>query len=85
MKTAVIHARIEPAIKSKAEGILRKVGISPTEAIRIFYRQITLRGGIPFTVDVPNHITADTLDKSSRGEDIIEFDSIDDMCESWEK
>ncbi len=85
MKTAVIHARIEPDIKSKAEEILHKVGISPTEAIRIFYRQITLRGGIPFAIKVPNKLTATTLNKSSRGEDIIEFESTDAMFESWEK
>jgi DNA-damage-inducible protein J len=45
MKTAMVHARIEPATKLSAEGVLRRLGISPTEAIRIFYRQITLRKG----------------------------------------
>ncbi len=85
MKTAVIHARIEPATKLKAEGILQKVGISPTEAIRIFYRQITLRGGIPFAIEIPNKLTATTLEKSRNGEDVVEFDSTDDMFKSWEK
>ena len=85
MKTAVIHARIEPSTKRKAEGILHKVGITPTEAIRIFYRQITLRGGIPFAVEIPNHLTTTTLEKSRRGEGITEFDSADEMFESWEK
>ena len=85
MKTAVIHARIEPATKLEAEGILQKVGISPTEAIRIFYRQITLRGGIPFAIEIPNKLTATTLEKSRNGEDVVEFDSTDDMFKSWEK
>lgn len=48
MKTAFVHARMEPQTKRKAEGVLAKLGISPTEAIRIFYRQISLRGGLPF-------------------------------------
>lgn len=85
MKTAVIHARIEPSTKRKAEGILHKVGITPTEAIRIFYRQITLRGGIPFAIEVPNHVTTTTLEKSRRCEGITDFDSVDEMFESWEK
>ena len=85
MKTAIIHARIEPETKRKAEKILHKVGITPTEAIRIFYRQITLRGGIPFAIEVPNRLTAATLEKSRRGEDVIEFDSVDEMFASWEK
>ena len=85
MKTAVIHARIEPQIKQKAEGVLQNLGITPTEAIRIFYRQISMRGGLPFAVEIPNECTAATLEKSYNGEDVVEFDSLDDMFESWEK
>jgi DNA-damage-inducible protein J len=85
MKTAAIHARIEPQIKLKAEGVLHNLGISPTEAIRIFYRQISLRGGLPFAVEIPNALTAATLAKSRKGEDVTEFDSLDEMFESWEK
>ena len=85
MKTSVIHARIEPQIKSSAEGVLQKLGITPTEAIRIFYRQISLRGGLPFPVEIPNACTSKTLEKSANGEDVVAFDSVDDMFESWEK
>lgn len=83
MKTAVVHARIEPQTKSKAEGVLHKLGLTPTEAIRIFYRQITLRGGLPFNVAIPNELTAKTLAKSREGREIQEFSSLDDMFESW--
>jgi len=83
MKTATIHARIEPQIKTKAEGVLQSLGITPTEAIRIFYRQISLRGGIPFAVEIPNGCTEETLEKSRKGEDVQKFDSLDDMFESW--
>jgi DNA-damage-inducible protein J len=85
MKTAVVHARIEPQVKRQAEGVLNSLGISPTEAIRIFYRQITLRHGLPFAVAVPNECTAETLKKSRRGEEVQEFTSLDAMFESWEK
>lgn len=85
MKTAIIHARIEPQTKRMAEGVLRHLGISPTEAIRIFYRQITLRRGLPFAVAVPNECTAATIQKSRRGADVQEFESLDVMFESWEK
>ena len=85
MKTAVVHARIEPKTKQKAEGVLRKLGPTPTEAIRVFYKQISLRGGLPFPVAIPNELTASTLEKSRRGEDIQEFDSLEGMFKSWEK
>ena len=82
-KTAIVHARIEPQTKKKAEGVLRKLGMSPTEAIRLFYRQICLRGGLPFRVLIPNDLTKKTLDKSAKREDIESFDSLEEMFESW--
>lgn len=85
MKTAIIHARIEPDIKRQAETVLHKLGLSPTEAIRVFYRQITLRHGLPFPLDVPNECTAKTLEKSRRGKEVQEFESLDTMFESWKK
>jgi DNA-damage-inducible protein J len=85
MKSAVIHARIEPQIKRQAEGVLHELGLSPTEAIRIFYRLITLRRGLPFAVAVPNECTVATLEASRRGEDVQDFASLEAMFESWEK
>ncbi len=84
MKTATIHARIDPDTKVKAETILHRLGMTPTEAIRLFYAQITLQNGLPFAVKIPNDLTANTLTKSYQGEDVEEFDSLDEMFESWE-
>ena len=84
MKTAVIHARINPDIKNKAETVLHRLGITPTEAIRIFYAQITLQNGLPFSVKIPNDLTLATLTKSYRDEDVEEFNSLDEIFESWE-
>ena len=85
MKSAVIHARIEPETKREAEDILAKLGITPTEAIRVFYRQISLRKGLPFPVAVPNARTAATLRKSRGGQEIEAFTTLGAMFESWEK
>lgn len=84
-KSATVHARIEPETKKKAEGVLKKLGMSPTEAIRLFYNQICLRGGIPFPILIPNMTTKKVLEKSSSGEDVQSFDSLGEMFDSWEK
>ncbi len=84
-KTAIIHARVEPRTKKKAEGVLKKLGMSPTEAIRLFYKQICLRGGLPFPVLIPNDLTKETLEKSAKGEGVKTFDTVDEMFENWEK
>jgi DNA-damage-inducible protein J len=84
-KSATIHARIEPKTKKKAEGVLKRLGMSPTEAIRLFYNQICLRGGIPFPILIPNETTKKTLKKSSQGEDVQSIYSLEEIFDSWEK
>lgn len=83
-KTAIIQARIEPDTKQKAEAVLKRLGLSPTDAIRLFYRQIALRKGLPFPVVIPNKLTAATLRNARDGKDVETFDSLDEMFGSWE-
>ena len=84
-KSAIIHARIEPQTKRKAEDVLKHLGMSPTEAIRLFYRQICLRSGLPFPVQIPNKETKSALLKSRKGVGVESFDSIEAMFASWER
>ena len=83
MKTAAIHSRIQPEIKERAEGILQRLGLSPTEAIRMFYTQITLRNGLPFDVSIPNDETIKALEDSRSSRNLERFNSTEELFESW--
>lgn len=74
MKSAAVHSRINPEIKEQAEGILQRLGLSPTEAIRMFYTQIALRNGLPFDVAIPNDATVKALEDSRNGRNLERFD-----------
>jgi DNA-damage-inducible protein J len=65
--TDKIQARIEPTLKTAAESILRKVGLSSTDAIRLFYKQVELRKGLPFAVEIPNRKTIAATRELERG------------------
>jgi DNA-damage-inducible protein J len=78
-KTAQIRARVEPRLKERAEEILATLGITPTEAIRLFYRQVVLMEGIPFAIRIPNETTLRTMDRTDRGEDLHSFEKAEDM------
>jgi DNA-damage-inducible protein J len=56
-KTRMVHARIDPRLKKSAERIFTRIGISTTEAIRLFLRQVELHKGLPFAVSIPNEET----------------------------
>jgi len=71
MKTATIRARIEPELKINAEKILNTLGLSTTEAITLFYRQIELTNGLPFRVELPNKTTEKTFKETDQGENLI--------------
>ena len=83
MKSAAVHSRIQPEIKEQAETILHRLGLSPTEAIRMFYSQITLRNGLPFNVAIPNEQTVQALEDSRAGRNLERFDSVEGLFESW--
>ncbi len=84
MKTATIHSRIQPEIKEQAEGVLHRLGLSPTEAIRMFYTQIALRNGLPFDVAIPNETTIKALEDSRRGRNLDRFETTEELFESWD-
>ncbi len=56
-KNATIRARIEPELKAEVEKLFKELGLSTTEAINLFYRQVKLRNGLPFNVVIANKTT----------------------------
>ena len=71
-KSANLYARIEPEVKEKAETILSSLGISASNAINMFYKQIILQRGIPFEVKLPDTsmIDVSTLSKEDLNEEL---------------
>lgn len=53
MKTANINVRIEAPLKDEAEAILETLGLSRSQAITLFYKQIVLQKGLPFDIKIP--------------------------------
>ncbi len=53
IKSSNVAARVEPEIKEEAEAILAQLGISASNGINMFYRQIILWRGLPFRPSLP--------------------------------
>ena len=78
-KTSTIRARIEPDLKDKAELIFRQLGLTTTQAITLFYKQVELKNGLPFDVAIPNETTLKTFSDTDAGRDLIICNDTDDM------
>jgi DNA-damage-inducible protein J len=54
MKQAYIRTRIDQTLKEETEQILHHLGLTTTEAIRLFFIQVKLHGGLPFRIELPS-------------------------------
>ena len=78
-RIATVRANVSPDLKHEAEAVFSTLGVSPAEAIRLFYRQVTLHRDMPFEVKIPNAETREAMQRASVGEDLVEYAGLDDL------
>lgn len=66
-KAEIVRARIAPEIKHNAEQVLASIGMSMSDAIRIFLNQVATRQEFPLELKVPN---AETLAAMTEADEI---------------
>ena len=74
--SAVIRTSIDPTTKAATERVLSALGLTPSEAVRLLYRQIAMRGEFPLELRVPNKTTAAALRKAEAGKGLESFKSL---------
>ncbi|MDO5448768.1 MAG: type II toxin-antitoxin system RelB/DinJ family antitoxin [Clostridia bacterium] len=60
-KTANVVARVDPATKFLAEGILENLGIPVSVVINALYKQIIFTRSIPFSMEFPEIKSVDDM------------------------
>jgi DNA-damage-inducible protein J len=80
-KSETIRARVEPALKRDAEAILKKIGLTSSEAITLFLTQVRLTKGLPFPLRVPNKQTRQAIKDAHEGKNLETFES----ASAWAK
>ena len=67
VKTATARALIDPEVKKEAESILKEIGLSVSNSVELFYRQVVAQRGLPFELQVPNEKTMKAIRNSRSG------------------
>ena len=75
----VLRIRIDGKTKAEATAVLADMGITLADAVRLPLRRVAVEKALPFDVHVPNALTAETLRKSERGEDVHTAKDADDL------
>jgi len=78
-KTATVRARIKPDLKNRAEQIFQQLGLTTTQAITLFYKQVELHKGLPFNIALMNQTTRRTFKDTDAGNNLVVCEDIEDM------
>ncbi|MBU0712704.1 type II toxin-antitoxin system RelB/DinJ family antitoxin [bacterium] len=76
---ASINVRVARKVKTNAEQVLSELGLTMSEAVNIYLRQIALRGGIPFDLRLPNRKTVRAMRDVQQKRNLESFTDIDSM------
>jgi DNA-damage-inducible protein J len=80
-KTATIRARVESKLKADAEAVLDELGLTASDAIRLVYKQVALRRGLPFDVVIPNATTRKAMRDVIEGRELTQYKDTREMFE----
>jgi len=83
-KSSIITARVDPDLKQDTEQVLKQLGLTPSQAINLFYRQIALQQGLPFLVSLPNQKTRQALQEAHDRRKLKTFGKVEDLFEDLE-
>ena len=60
---ARISSRIDLDLKEEGDSILAEIGLKPSQAITMFYKQIVRQRGLPFEAKIPNDTTIKAMEE----------------------
>lgn len=89
MSTAPTQIRIDSDVKRQANELFSSLGLDMSGAVNLFLHQCVLRGGLPFSVELP-HYSQKTLDamaearRISRDPDAEEYSTMEDLKKALE-
>lgn len=91
VKSATINIRVDPAVKSDAEGVFSSLGMTLSEAINVFLHKSVIERGLPFDVKQPRYNAA-TETAMQEAHDIMSgkvktdiYATVDDMLASLDQ
>lgn len=85
--TTMVHVRVDEQTKTEAAAALAAMGLSVSDAVRVFLRRIAVEKALPFPIRVPNAETraamAEANEIALRGD--ARFATAEDLLNDLEK
>ena len=84
LKSSDVRSRVDPELKDSAAVVLAQCGLSLSDGIRLFLRQVVVQQGLPFEVKIPNAVTIEAM-KEARAIRQGRFNSAQALIDDLEK
>ena len=90
MSTVPTQIRIDRNIKEQASALFSGLGLDMSGAVNMFLHQCVLRGGIPFSVEMPHYkqstlAAMDEARKISHDPNVPSYDNMDELKRALEE
>lgn len=84
MSTVPTQIRIDRDIKEQAGVLFSELGLDMSGAVNLFLHQCVLRGGIPFSIEMPRYkesalVAMEEARRISRDPNVPSYDSMEDL------
>ena len=74
-KTTAITVRLDPQVKKDAQAVLKELGLTTSQAVSLFLKQVSLNKGLPFAVEIPNEETIQAIEDGLNGRNLKTFEN----------
>jgi DNA-damage-inducible protein J len=78
-KSVYINIRTTNELKTKAEDILKNLGLNMSAAVNLFLKQLVNYRGIPFDLKVPNEETLQAMEDIENKRNLNKAATVDEM------
>ncbi|MBP5790124.1 MAG: type II toxin-antitoxin system RelB/DinJ family antitoxin [Neisseriaceae bacterium] len=75
----LLQIQIDEHLQKNAMSVLNRNGISIDDFVRRILNRLSEDNSFIYDIDIPNELTANTLKKSEKGEDVYQAKNADDL------
>jgi len=68
MADSIVRSRIDPLVKDEANQILKSMGMTLSDGIRLFLYQVIANKALPFVIKSPNKVTREAMTAAGNGQ-----------------
>ena len=84
MADSVIRLRVDPGTKKKAVRLFKRMGLSTSDAVRLFLHRAIAEKRLPFEIQDPNEITVEAM-QATRNKKGLRSTSLEQMEKNWDE